>query len=277
MLMGEADLVDGCVRTARHEKDASGIIVYLMEELGDARLRTAELKRYTQEAIDLIEKSKERDHMFEIAGHLIHGIPDTLFKLDKALDAAALAAARLDYEEIKQNLKPEKAEELENVLNDVRLRYLNRRSNNTAPKDGTMNPTQTAEELETLATITETTGAVPLARLANLIAQLEGPRPKTATDVVANAASFFRKMAATLPNEKQPSRVRLAGVLRRIFADGMQMDAGTMLAAIFSQASSREDVIDGFMQANPSMSKEDAEKAADMWEKNKDVVKNKHQ
>ena len=140
-----------------------------------------------------------------------------------------------------------------------------------------MNPTQTAEELETLATITETTGAVPLARLANLIAQLEGPRPKTATDVVANAASFFRKMAATLPNEKQPSRVRLAGVLRRIFADGMQMDAGTMLAAIFSQASSREDVIDGFMQANPSMSKEDAEKAADMWEKNKDVVKNKHQ
>ena len=113
---------------AGHAKAASGIIVFLQEELGDARLRCAQLKRYVKDATDIIEKSEHRDHFFEVAGNLIYGIPDALLKLDKALDATALAAARLDYEEIKNNLRPEKADELEAALNETRLRYLNRRS-----------------------------------------------------------------------------------------------------------------------------------------------------
>jgi hypothetical protein len=112
----------------RMPKTASGILVYLMEELGDARLRANQLKRYIQEAVDLVEKSSHRDHFFEVAAHLIHGVPQTAFKLEKALDAVALAASRMDYEEIKEGLKPEKVEELESVLEDVRLRYLQRRS-----------------------------------------------------------------------------------------------------------------------------------------------------
>jgi len=379
-VMGETEIGDGCVRASQQEKQASGIVVYLMEELGDARLRTAQLKKYIQEALDLVEKSPERDRIFEIAGHLLHGIPDTAFKLDKALDAAAMAAARLDYEEIKQNLKPEKADELEDVLNDVRLNILKRRSNmestvtaehrsgkvaallklaflmgqheSKSPpskhvtsddlqgfaeescqvvaqklqllagmiKRGSPNiegllgdigghletglwfygqslaekPTgsmtaeqhrgttmksakEAAAELVQLAEITEATGQVPLVRLAKLIRALEGPQARTASDVPKNAASFFRNVATAIQKEANPSRLRLANVLRKVFADGMQMDAGTMLAAIYAQANSREDVIKGFMSANPSMSKEDAEKAADMWEKHKDVVKDKHQ
>ncbi len=288
--MGEAEIVDGCVpRAARQEKQASGIVVYLMEELGDARLRTAQLKTYVQEVVDLIEKSKHRDEFFEVAGHLIHGIPDTVFKIDKALDAASLAAARLDYEEIKQNLKPEKADELEAVLKDVRLQYLKRRSNEgatdpqTAQLDNPMrnttmkNAKEAADELVQLAKITETTGQIPLARLAKLIGSLEGPRARMSSDMPKKASQFFTQAAATLRKETNPSRTRLAGVLRRVYADGMQMDAGTMLSAIFSQSNSREDVIKGFQSANPSMSDEDANKAADMWEKHQNVVKDKHQ
>ena len=97
-----------------------------MEELGDARVRCEQLKGYVDEATDLIEKSEHRDHFFEVAGHLMHGIPEVLFKLEKALEAASMAASRIDYEEIKERLKPEKVEELEKALQDVRIRRLHR-------------------------------------------------------------------------------------------------------------------------------------------------------
>ena len=109
-------------------KEASNILIYLMEELTDARLRAQQLKQYVAAALELVDNSKHKDHIYEEATDLLHGIPDTLFKLDKALDAAAMAAARMDYEETKQGLKPEKAEELERVLEDARLNYLKRRS-----------------------------------------------------------------------------------------------------------------------------------------------------
>lgn len=126
----------GCLkRNAGRGKTASGIIVYLNEELGDARLRSLQLKQYVAKALELVEKSNQRDHLFEVAGHIIHGMPDVLFKLEKALEAAAMAASRMDYEEIKQGLKPEKAEELEGVLEDIRLHYLKRRSSDMSRYD----------------------------------------------------------------------------------------------------------------------------------------------
>ncbi len=150
-------------------------------------------------------------------------------------------------------------------------------NNVTKKKDTSMkNAKEAANELETLAQITETEGQIPLARLARLISALEGGG-RTSSDVPKKASSFFRSVAATIRTETNPSRTRLASILRRVFADGMQMDAGTMLAAIYAQANSREDVIKGFKGANPSMSDEDAEKAADMWETHKNVVKDKHQ
>ncbi len=256
------------------DKTASRILIYLTEELGDARLRAAQLQKYVADATDLIEKSEHRDHFFEVAGHLIHGIPQTLFKLSKALDASALAAARLDYEEIKQGLKPEKADELEAVMEDTRLRYLNRRSH-----EEPMKPKQASDILLALADRTKEAGRVPMTPLLQLIASLEAPTGRTASDAAAMAqkaeACFRAASEAILTPGKEPSRLELASLLRRVMASAIQPTAGAMAAAIFAQATSRQDVIDGFMSANPTMSKEDAEKAADEWEKNKDVVKNK--
>jgi len=98
-----------------------------MEELGDARMRCDQLVRYVDNARKLVEKSSHRDHIFEVAGHLLQAIPSTLFRLEKALQAVALAATRIDYEELKQALRPEKVEELEDVLEDVRIRSVRRR------------------------------------------------------------------------------------------------------------------------------------------------------
>ena len=275
------------------EKTAS-ISVFLLEELGDARVRCAQLKKYVDEATDLIEKSPHRDHFFEIAGHLIHGIPDVMFRMEKALQAASLAAGRIDYEELKEQLKPEKVEELEKALEDVRIRKIKHRSDEKPAQDksateisgkdlGAMNAKIAAHQLLKIAEETERTGHVPMPRLIALIAGLErGKREASASGASpSKVAGFFRAMAdnlnSTAAETERPSRFALARSLRNVVADQMPMTSAQVAAQIYQQAGSREDVMKGFKEANPDMSQEDLEKAADMWERHKDVVKDKNQ
>lgn len=215
-----------------------GLTVYLMEELSDARMRCDQLKRYVAEAVKLINNSDKRDHFFEVAGNLLHGIPETLFKLDKALDATAMAASRLDYEELKQQLRPEKAEELERILNDVRIRQVSRRSNPILPTQG-----KTAM------------------RKFNAASQ----------DRVATA---LRRVADGVENGTfHPADASLR-IYRVLMALSQTADQAMQAMAPF-QADSREEVMEGFKSANPDLSQEDLEAIADQWEKNKDVVKDK--
>jgi hypothetical protein len=235
---------------AGRDKVASGALVYLVEELGDARLRATQLKQYVAKALELVEKSKARDHMFEVGSDLIHGIPDTLFKLDKALGAAAMAASRMDYEEIKQGLKPEKAEELERVLDDVRLHYLKRRS-------ATMKSREAAHLLNRLAANAESTGRVPIGVVARLIARFEGGS-RTASGE-KNPALFFRQAAEYLQSTSEPDMSAIVASLREVLADAV-VDAGAG---------------EEFKKVNPDISDEAVEKIDEMHEKNKDVVKDK--
>lgn len=101
--------------------------IYVQEELSDARLRCDELKNYVVRALDLINKSNQRDHFYGVAGDMIVNIPNTLMKLEKALEAAAMAVNKIDYEELRVVLRPEKVEELERVLEDVRMKLPRRR------------------------------------------------------------------------------------------------------------------------------------------------------
>lgn len=277
---------DGCkpsVRDdARRSKEASGIIVFLLEELGDARLRCAQLKKYIKDATDLVEKSEHRDHLFEVAGNLIYGIPETLLKLDKALDATALAAARLDYEEIKNGLRPSKSDELETALEDARLRYLNRRSNEESPgKETSMNTKTAAYFLNKIADLTDKQGRVPTAALLSLVAHLERG-DKRATVLSSKASSAFRNIAASLSTQQNPSRLALAGLLRRIVADTLQVgiqQQGTAYqqqqqqGAAYQQAGAGED----FQKANPKITDEEAKVIDEMHDEHKDVVKDKHE
>lgn len=95
--------------------------IYVQEELSDARLRCDELKRQLVHIMDLVNQSEKREHLYAVAGDVIHSFPDTLLKLEKALGATALAVNKLDYEELRQVLRPEKVDELERVLEEVRI------------------------------------------------------------------------------------------------------------------------------------------------------------
>jgi hypothetical protein len=210
---------DQCLQreAAQDAKTASGISVFLLEELGDARLRCAQLKKYIDEAVKLIDKSEHRDHFFEVAAHLMHGIPDTLMRMDKALSAAALAAAKLDYEEIKDDLQPEKVEELEKALEDVRIRRVQRRSTEGA----VMNIKEASAQLERISAAMEASGKVDEGSLKTLIANLEGQTKEASGSEVPY---ILRELSASLLSaEARPSRLKLAAVLRRVLADCMDI------------------------------------------------------
>jgi hypothetical protein len=249
-------------------KTAAGIAVYLLEELGDARLRCAQLKKYVSEAQQLVEKSTHRDHFFEVAAHLIQGIPDALFKLEKALDAAAMSAARMDYEEIKQNLKPEKVEELETVLQDARVRYLQRRSGG-----GVSNAKQAAAEIRRIADVSDATGRVPVEDVMVLLASLERGGRTAGSKV--SASDRLRELAASVETRTNPSRIEIAKSLRSFLADSVQPTASQSAVAVMQQANSREEVMKGFKESNPDLTEEQLKRIADEWEKNKSVVKDK--
>lgn len=158
----------------------AGMTVYLMEELGDARLRCEELVRYVAEATKLVEKSTHRDHFFEVAGHLIQGIPESLFKLQKAIQAVSLAASRMDYEELKQELRPEKVEELEQVLKDIRIRHVQRRSDPIRPWEQNMiDDLWKSPEAQSAKTAAEPWKATELKEMQDLL-KARGYDPKDA-------------------------------------------------------------------------------------------------
>jgi len=241
------------------------VTVYLMEELGDARMRCDQLVRYIDEAHKLIENSGQKDGLFEVGGHLIHAIPDTLFRLQKALQAVALAAGRLDYEELKQELKPEKVRQLENVLQDVRIRHVQHRS-------GPWTPEQVAAKLQALASQTEKEGSVSPAGLLDIILGLETGQ-KVAAD--AETPATLNQLAEALRGTDEPSRHLLAAVLRRMLGDAqVDMVKETTMPANPWKLSADDDKESKFEEGKPAdptknMSPEDKAE----WNKQKDEHK----
>ncbi len=236
----------------------AGAVLYLVEELGDARLRCDQLVRYIDRAVQLVDKSPEKDHIFEVAGDLLRAIPETAFKLNKALQAVALAAGRIDYEELKQELRPEKVEELERVLKDVRIRHVQRRSE-------PMKPIQTIEALRKISKQITDTGTLPSAEIFNLVMALEG-RSEDPT-LLTKLASDFEVMAQALEKPPQgsahPSRIGVASLLRQSLIPG---------AIRLPKASAAEDeVFSRYEEGKPAdptknMDPEDAE----TWKDNTD-------
>ena len=285
----------------------AGVLVYLVEELTDARLRCEQLKKFVSQAVRLIAVSPQRDHFYEVAGDTIYGIPDALFKLDKALSATALAASRLDYEELKSQLKPEKVQELEDVLRNTRIRQIDRvspfiqpRFENGQPKQAgalamkdinqiTTNledilleamclrkslPPQLRDKLEdievladkALKTIKHSSTPVPSqGKRASMFRAASSNRIATALHRIADEVQ-----AARIPPQEASRRVR------RVLMALSQTSQQALEAMGPVEATTRQDVIDGFKSANPDLTDDQLEEIADQWEKNKSVVKDKH-
>ena len=283
----------------------AGALIYIMEELTDARLRCEQLKNFVSQAVRLISMSPHRDHFYEVAGDTIYGIPESLFKLDKALAATALAASRLDYEELKEQLKPEKVEELEGVLRDTRIKQIDRRSPFIQPRPD-QPKTAGALSIQDFNQLEDSLEDI-LAQAIRLKESVPSSQRNKVDEITENAQQALRKLkrvSSVTPNQgnhrmfKAASKSHIAGALRRI-ADEIESarispkEASYRLSMVRMslsqtaqeaveamgpiQASSREEVMDGSKKSNRSLTKEQLEEIADHWEANKDVVKDKHQ
>lgn len=112
----------------------AGSTIYIQEELSDARTRCDQLKGYIVRALQIVNGSPRKDHLYAVAGDIISAVPETLLKLERALQAAAMAVNKIDYEEIRQILRPEKVDELERVLEEVRLQVPRRTGDSIVAK-----------------------------------------------------------------------------------------------------------------------------------------------
>lgn len=222
------------VLTMTHEagtEKKAGALVYLQEELTDARLRCDQLKKFVGLAIKHISGSKHRDVFYEMAGDLVYGIPDALFRLDKALSAAALATSRMDYEELKQQLKPEKVQELEQVLKGVRIRQLDRLAPDQQP-------------------VQEKSAMYKAASTERIVSALQ----RIASEV--SAASISPKEAT----------LRVHRVLMAL----AQTPEEALQAVRPFQASSPSEVIDLLASANPSLTTDQLTEVALKWAEEED-------
>lgn len=197
-----------------------------MEELGDARLRCGQLKKYVEDAVKLIEKSGQRDHFYEVAGHLLYGIPDTLLKLDKALNASVMAVAKWDYEEIKDELLPEKVDQLEAALDDIRVRRVQRRTEQgTQASESPMKINDAVEQLNRLATTIESSGKVDVNEVSKVIAAFEKSPQEVSPD---KAAATIRGLANSLQTKTasgRPGPIKIASMLRELVASAVVVQA----------------------------------------------------
>lgn len=245
----------------------AGIIVYLQEELTDARLRCDQLKKLVDRAARHIAESTHREHFYEVAGDLIYGIPDALFRLDKALAATALAATRIDYEELKQELKPEKVDMLEQVLKNVRIRQLDRRA--IAPQETNMfkaaNTDHISSALRRIADQVDNAGVSPRE------ASLRLCRVLLALSQTPEQSTFA--LNAIAPKTAEDARNLVAGANPTLTS----ADIDTILVKWAGQQKD-EGKDSRFQEGKPAdptenMSPEDAKRWKEEHEKNKDQFK----
>lgn len=108
-------------------RTATSATAYVQEELSSARLSLDELKNNIAKAIALINSSAQKDNLYGVAGDIIFSTPRILLELERSLNAAAFGISKLDYEELRQVIRPDKVDELERILDDIRLKLPRRR------------------------------------------------------------------------------------------------------------------------------------------------------
>jgi hypothetical protein len=79
------------------EKTASSQAAWalLTEGVTKARVEAHRLQHLLDRAVQLVDKSKEREHFYEVAGDIIQAIPMRLDALQTTLDRTSLALAKM--------------------------------------------------------------------------------------------------------------------------------------------------------------------------------------
>lgn len=76
----------------------------LMEGVTRARVDTHRLRHMINRALSLVESSEEKEHLYQVAGDIIVGIPDRFDQLEIDLDRTSLALSKMGSEFLESRL-----------------------------------------------------------------------------------------------------------------------------------------------------------------------------
>ena len=103
-------------------KTSASAITFIQEEISRSRNITDKIKNDAVKAVGLVHASEKRDHIYAVAGDLIYNLTRCLHELETSLNTASMAVNKVDYEEVRGGMKPEVVDDLESILEQVRLR-----------------------------------------------------------------------------------------------------------------------------------------------------------
>lgn len=88
------------VRQSLRDRQASSEAAWalIIEGVSAARLEVHRLKHLVSRATKLVEKSKYREHLYQIAGDLINAIPERITQSERFLDRTSLALSKMGDE-----------------------------------------------------------------------------------------------------------------------------------------------------------------------------------
>jgi hypothetical protein len=76
----------------------------LSEGVSSARVEAYRLRHLVNRAMALIEQSVAKDHLYQVAGDIIMGVPSRLDRIEQTLDRTSYALAKMGDAHLKQRL-----------------------------------------------------------------------------------------------------------------------------------------------------------------------------
>jgi len=76
----------------------------VMEAIADARVGVHRLRHLCDRATRLVEDSDHKEHLYEVAGDIITGVPGRVDRLESSLDKASYAMTRLGEDYLRDRL-----------------------------------------------------------------------------------------------------------------------------------------------------------------------------
>lgn len=91
----------------RSSKEASSQAAWALVVGGvtDARVETHRLHRLVDKVLTLVETSEAREHLYQVAGDLIMGIPARIVRIESRLDETSYALALMGEDHLKDRLQ----------------------------------------------------------------------------------------------------------------------------------------------------------------------------
>lgn len=113
-------LSERVVRRFLAQEKEDNVLFFASREIAKARLEIIRLSQFVQAGQKFIDQSEARDHFYEVAGHLIKAVPESIEEIADSVNAASAALAVLEKPLIRRRMDPLKHKELERVIQQAK-------------------------------------------------------------------------------------------------------------------------------------------------------------